>query len=749
MLLSPYRHRALQCCNRVPLPAVESHSPLISTLLPTSSPCPPAISHPLLPIQAALRSGGTLDALAVTRALKSSVDVFTGEQIHSFCISSGLESFVAVSNSLISFYSKYGSFSCAVKLFDEMPERDVISWNTILCGFASGHDALCFTQRMRRAGVPSDPVTVTTALSISGSLQDIDFVRQLHSIAFKSGFGYDEFVCNALITAYSRRACFSDASLVFDEMPVTSLVSWNALISGLSQEGNFGPEAIKMFVRMVSVEGMIPDHISLSSAITACAQEANFLLGRQIHGSAAKIGLVTHVSVSNVLMSMYYKYDEVDCATKVFIDMKDRNVISWTTMICIDSSSAVSLFNSMRMDGVQPNDVTFVVLANSVSPKHLIQEGEMIHGVCFKTRFSTEVTVSNTLITMYAKLSYMVGARKIFEEMENKEIVTWNSLVSGYAQNGLCEEALRMFSSATMHCEPNHYTFASVISAITSAQTIYLTYGQRCHCRILKLGLNTNEHVAGTLIDMYAKRGSIGESLMAFDETVKRSLISWTAIISAYAKHGSFEIVMKLFEEMLSSNVQPDHITFLAILTACCCSGMVSAGQKIFDMMVIEYKLEPWPEHYACMVDMLGKAGKLMEAEEFLEKIPNGPGVSALHSLLGACRIHGDIEMGKRAAMALMEKEPLESGPYVLMSNIYADAGEWENAARIRKRMRNRGVKKEVAFSWVDIRIADLLHMHKFSSDDNTHPLSEQIYRVTESLGLEMRLLEEEALLAA
>ncbi|XP_020595175.1 pentatricopeptide repeat-containing protein At4g32430, mitochondrial-like, partial [Phalaenopsis equestris] len=394
--------------------------------------------------------------------------------------------------------------------------------------------------------------------------------------------------------------------------------------------------------------------------------------------------------------------------------------------------------------GVQPNDVTLVVLANSVSPKHVLQEGEMIHGVCFKTRFFTNVYVSNTLITMYAKLSSMGAARKIFEEMEDKETVSWNSLISGYAQNGLCEEALRAFSSAILYCVPNHYTFASVISAVTSAQTIYLTYGQRCHCRILKLGLSTNEHVAGTLIDMYAKRGSIGESLMAFGETVNRSLISWTAIISAHAKHGSFEIVMKLFGEMLSSNLQPDHITFLAVLTACCCRGIVSVGQKVFDMMVNQFKLDPWPEHYACMVDMLGKAGKLMEAEEFLGKIPNGPGVSALQSLLGACRLHGDMEMGKRVADALMEMEPLESGAYVLMSNIYADAGEWENAASVRRWMRNRGVKKEVGFSWVDVRTGNSSHMHKFSSDDNTHPLTEEIYGVTESLGMEMRLLEQE-----
>lgn len=596
---------------------------------------------------------------------------------------------------------------------------------------------------MRRSGVPLDPVTFTTALSFSADLQDIDFVRQLHSLAFISGFNSDIFVCNAFITAYSRRNNFYDAKVVFDEMPIRDLVSWNALISGLTQEGSFGSVAIELFVRMLGIEGLRPDHISVSSAIIACSQNSDLCLGRQIHCSIAKVGLHAQSSVSNVLMSMYYKHDNPHCATQVFLDMKERDAISWTTMISIYSHSAVNLFNSMRMDGVQPNNVTFVALADAISPQHTLQQGEMIHGICFKVGLSNEINVSNTLITMYASLSYVQGSRKIFDEIDDKVIVTWNSLLSGYAQNGLCEEALGVFSSAIMHCEPNQYTFASVISAITAAQTVYLTFGRRCHCRILKLGLNINEYVAGALIDMYGKRGSIRESLMAFEETCNRSLISWTAIVSAHAKHGSYDIVMKLFEEMLDSGIWPDHITFLAVLTACCCRGMVTTGNRIFYMMIRRFKLQPWPEHYACMVDMLGKAGRLLEAEEFLRKIPYGPGVSALHSLLGACRLHGDMEMGKRAAKALMEKVPFQSGAYVLMSNIYADAGEWENAARVRRQMRDRGVKKEVAHSWVDVGIADSLHMHKFSSNDKTHPLSELIYRVAECLWLEMRLLED------
>ncbi|CAL9091768.1 unnamed protein product, partial [Musa textilis] len=509
--------------------------------------------------------------------------------------------------------------------------------------------ALEFAALMRRAGVPSDPVTFTMVLAFSADLQDLESGQQLHCLVLKSGFDSDIFVGNALITAYSRAACADEAKRVFDEMAVRDLVSWNS------------------------------------------------------------------------------------------------DVIAWTTMISIEPENAIPLFNGMRQDGVQPNDVTFVALIFAVSDEHLMRDGQMVHGVCFKTGIAAEVNVSNSLITMYAKLKSMEEARRVFDGMHRRETVSWNALLSGFAQNGLREEALEVFSSLIGHCKPNQYTFGSVLSAITAAQTVSLTYGQGCHGRIIRLGLNTDAYVSGALIDMYAKRGSIDEAQRAFDETVVKRLVGWTAIISAHAKHGNYEEVMSLFEGMKHTGVPPDHITFLAVLVACGCKGMVDEGRKAFDSMVQEHEMEPWAEHYACVVDMLGKAGRLDEAEEFLRLAPTPPGVSALQSLLGACRVHGNADMGSRVAEALMELEPGESGAYVLMSNIYADMGDWENVAKMRRGMRQRGVRKEVGFSWVDAGIRDdSIHMHKFSSGDRTHPWAEEIHSMARSLGSEMKARDED-----
>ncbi|OAY83727.1 pentatricopeptide repeat-containing protein At4g32430, mitochondrial-like [Ananas comosus] len=693
-----------------------------------------------------LRSGDpSAAAVAAARQVSAaSAAADSPRRLHALLVASGLaSSSTLVSNALINAYAKSGSLPLALALLAAAPRRDVASWNTALSGFTNGADALRFARRMARAGVRFDAVTFITALTFAADIRDTVFGLQLHSLALRSGFGADTFVGNAMITAYSRGGLLDDARRVFDEMLMRDLVSWNALICGYNQEGDSGFEAIRVFRRLVRESELRPDRISVASVIPACGLEGLIGFGSQIHCLAAQLGLEANVSVSNVLMSMYYKCGATDRARRVFENMVERDVISWTTMISMDSENAISLFTNMRLNGVRPNDVTFVALIFAVSTDWALKEGQMIHGIAFKTGISAEVNVSNSLITMYATLKCTEDSRKVFDGMLDREVVTWNALISGYAQNEQCEEALDTFSSLILHLKPNQYTFGSILSAITVAQTVSLTYGRMCHCYVIKLGLTTDEYVSGALIDMYAKRGSIDESQKAFDETINRSLIGWTAIISAHAKHGNYNEVMNLFEEMITSGINPDEVVVLAVLTACGCKGMVDMGRKIFDSMIIKRKVEPWPEHYACMVDMLGRAGRLLEAEELIKQMPEGPKVSALQSLLGACRVHGNVEIARRVAELLMGTEPSESGAYVLMSNIYAEKGEWENVAKIRKGMRERGVKKEVGFSWVDAGgTSDSLQLYKFSSDDMTHPMAEEIYRVADSLGFEMKLLE-------
>ncbi|KAK3210889.1 hypothetical protein Dsin_015595 [Dipteronia sinensis] len=683
----------------------------------------------------------SINDVTIAIALKAcSGDQKPGCQIHGFAITSGFISHITVTNSLMNLYCKFGQINRALSIFNNLNDPDIVSWNTILSGFQKSKDALSFALNMNSYGIIFDSVTYTTILAFCLDREGFLFGLQLHSLNVKFGLDSEVFVGNALITLYSRLERMVEARRVFDEMPNKDLVSWNAILSGYTQTGNYGVEAISAFIEMVRV-GIRLDHVSFTSAISACGHERNLELGRQIHGLSTKTGYGTHVSVGNVLMSTYSKCEVNEDAKLVFDRIKRRNVVSWTTIISINEKDAVSLFNDMRLDGVYPNDVTFIGLIHAISTGKLVEEGKMIHGFCLKTSFVSELNVCNSLITMYAKLESMHDSRRIFEELNYREIISWNALISGYAQNGLFQAALLTFLSTIMESKPNQYTFGSILSAIGAAEDISLKHGQWCHSLIIKLGLNTDPVVSGALLDMYAKRGSIYESQRVFSETTKRSQFAWTAIISAYARHGDYESVMNWFKEMEKEGVRPDSITFLSLLAACGRTGMVDTGCQLFESMVKDHHIEPFTEHYSCMVDMLGRTGRLKEAEELVGSIPGGPGLSVLQSLLGACKIHRNVEMGKRIANALMEMEPTESGSYVLMSNLYAEKGDWENVAKVRKGMRVKGVKKEVGFSWVDV--GDMDGLHGFSSSDKSHPECEEIWRIAECLGLEMKFQRE------
>ncbi|KAL6896906.1 hypothetical protein ACP4OV_007478 [Aristida adscensionis] len=665
--------------------------------------------------------------------------------LHGLAVASGLDAFAAVTNVLAARYARArGSFPSAAWVFATARARDAASYNTILSVIPDPGEALAFAARMLRSGdVRPDGVTFTVALSLAAGRGEGGLVRQLHALASRAGLAADVFVGNALVTAYSRGGSLGAARKVFDEMPARDLVSWNALVCGLAQDGDRPEEVIRVFLRMVKDGDVRPNRISVCSVIPACAGEGKLELGRQVHGFATKLGVEGHVSIGNVLVAMYYKCGTPGCARKLFEFMEERDVISWTTVISMDGRDTIALFNGMRRDGVAPNEVTFVALLSALPEDCPAREGQMIHAVCLKTGVSDKEAACNSLITMYAKLRRTDDARVVFNLMPHREIIAWNALISGYAQNARCEDALEVFLSMTKRMKPNETTFASVLSAVTAVETVAMACGQMYHGQTLKLGLGASEYVSGALIDMYAKRGSLEESRKAFCETARRSLIAWTAIISAHTRHGDYDAVVSLFNDMVRSGVAPDGVVLLSVLTACRYSGFVSLGRDIFDSIAAERGAELWPEHYACVVDMLGRAGRLEEAEELMLRMPSGPSVSALQSLLGACRIHGDADVGERVAAVLTETEPTESGAYVLLSNIYAEKGHWAGVARVRRLMRERGVKKEIGFSWVDAGGGgDSLHLHKFSSDDTTHPLTEEIYRVVEGLGWEMKFLK-------
>ncbi|KAL9689122.1 hypothetical protein QQ045_033554 [Rhodiola kirilowii] len=692
-----------------------------------------------------LQLGCCVDEIAVSRALKGCCgNPKLGYQIHAYAIASGLDSFVTVCNSLMNMYFKSGNFDAGMFIFDGMRCPDIVSWNTVLSGSQDSMSALHLAMRMNEFGLVFDAVTCTTVLSFCSMSEEFMFGLQAHCLITKCGLDSDVFVGNALMSFYFKWRWLEDGKRVFDEIPNKDLVSWNAVISGYAQDGNHGNKAIGSFLEMAR-EGMKLDHVSFTGAVSACGHEVKLESGKQIHGLALKRGYGTHVSVCNVLISMYSKCEIVDDAKLVFEKMHERNVVSWTTMISIDEDAAMSLYKDMLTDGVSPNDVTYIGLIHSISNRNMVKEGLMVHGHCTKAGFLSELNVCNSFVSMYAKFESMGDTLKVFDEISYREIETWNALISGYAQNGMSKESVEAFYSAVENLRPTQYTFGSVLNAIADAEAISLQHGQQCHSYIIKVGFNTDPIVSGALVDMYAKRGNISESEKVFHELSQRSQFSYTAIISAHASHGDLNSVMFLFKQMDREGLRPDSITFLSLLAVCGRLGMVDMGHKIYHMMVHDHKIQPSPEHYSCLVDMLGRAGRLTEAEEFIAQIPGGPGLSVLQSLLGSCRTHKNVDMGKRIAELLIGMEPTQSGSYVLMSNLYAENGEWDNVAKVRSRMRQKGLRKEIGFSWVDVgNIDNSLYLHGFSSSDMSHPRSGDICDMANFLDLELKFSEKE-----
>lgn len=439
------------------------------------------------------------------------------------------------------------------------------------------------------------------------------------------------------------------------------------MISGHAQRGQ-SEEALKVFYQLLQA-GTKPDQFTCVSVISACANLADLKQNMQFHAYTIRAGFESYVSVGNALVTMYARCGSIEDAKHVFDKMAVQDVISWTT-----------------------------------------------------------------IITGYAKSGHIDLARHLFDSMSERNVVSWNSMIAAYVQHGSGEEALKLFGQ--MHqgnTNPDWITFACAVGA--SANLAALKQGKQIQSCIIKAGFESYVFVGNALITMYAKCGNIKDAWTLFDTMPEHDSVSWNSIITGYAEHGYGKVVLKLFKQMLQTGSNPDHITFISVLSACSHTGLVNEGRQYFNSMSQDYNLEPGIEHYACMIDLLGRAGLLNEAEDYINSMPYEPNVGIWGALLNACRIHGNLELAIRAAGHLFELEIYDSGLYVLLSNIYATAGRWEDVAKIRKMMKDRRIKKNPGCSWMEVRNI----VHSFTVNDSSHPQIKEIHSTLEALSRQMK----------
>ncbi|KAE9586551.1 hypothetical protein Lal_00044710 [Lupinus albus] len=640
------------------------------------------------------------------------------------------------SNIMIMGYIKSGNLSTARDLFDSMIERTAVTWTMLIGGYAKNNqfrEALGLFADMFRHGIAPDYITLATLLSGFSEFDSVNEVTQVHAHVVKLGYDSTVMVCNSLLDSYCKIRCLGLACHLFKHMPEKDPVTFNALLTGYSKEG-LNREAINLFFKMQDL-GFRPTDFTFAAVLCAGIQLDDIEFGQQVHGFVVKTNFVWNVFVANALLDFYSKHDHVAEVRKLFYEMPELDGISYNVLITCYAwneklRESIDLFRELQFTGFDRRQFPFSTLLSIASNALNLEMGRQIHSQAVVTTAISEILVGNSLVDMYAKCDRFGEANRIFANLTHQSSVPWTALISAYVQKGLHEEGVKLFieMQRAKICADSS-TYASILRA--SASLASITLGKLIHSHIIRSGYISNVFSGSALLDMYAKCGSIKNALQMFQEMPVRNLVSWNALISAYAQNGDGDLSLRSFEQMVHSGLEPNSVSFLSILCACSHCGLVEEGLQYFNSMNETYKLVPKREHYASIVDMLCRNGRFEEAEKLMVHMPFDPDEIMWSSILNSCRIHKNQELAKKAAEQLFNMKALrDAAPYVSMSNIYAAAGEWDNVGKVKKAMRDRGVKKVPAYSWVEIKHKT----HVFSANDKSHPQMTEIMRKLDEL---------------
>ncbi|WRX12782.1 Pentatricopeptide repeat - like 10 [Theobroma cacao] len=479
----------------------------------------------------------------------------------------------------------------------------------------------------------------------------------------------------------------------------------------------------------------------LHTVLQLCARNRAAIPGKACHALTIHFGLQADTIASNILINMYSKSGLLSCARKVFDEMPARSLVSWNTLIGSyaqrgQAQEALTLFMFMQKGGNPFSEFTISSVLCACVANCAVFECKQLHGFAIKTAIDSNMFVGTALVDVYAKSGLVKDASWVFESMQERSVVTWSCMMVGYVQNELFEEALLLFHRAQiMELEHDQFMFSSIICACAGLAA--LIEGKQVHAIISKTGFGSNIFVASSLIDMYAKCGSVEEAYTVFTGIEEKSVVSWNTMISGFAKHARALEAMISFEKMQQVGLYPNEVTYISLFFACSHMGLVDEAKRYFDLMIREQNVSANVIHYSCMVDILGRAGKISEAYDVIERMPFDATASMWGSLLACCRFHGNLKLAEVAAKHLFEMEPDNAGNHILLSNIYAANKKWEEVARARKFLKESMVKKERGKSWIAIRDK----IHKFMVGEINHPRIAEIYSKLDNLMEEMKIL--------
>ncbi|CAL9166556.1 unnamed protein product [Musa hybrid cultivar] len=507
----------------------------------------------------------------------------------------------------------------------------------------------------------------------------------------------------------------------------------------LRSQSRFGFEASNKGV-VVCEDGAIRV-LELQEILQLCARKQLTREGKCCHGLAVQAGLLADTLTCNILINFYSKCGRVDFARRLFDGMPERSPVTWNTMIAThtqhgEDMEALHLFLQMRREGSLLSEFTLSSVLCACAARCAVTESQQLHALALKTAADSNVFVGTAVLDVYAKCKMIRDARLVFDAMPEKSSVSWSSMVAGYVQNDLYEEAVWFFHHAhKMGVELTQFTLSAALSACASIAAS--TEGKQLHSVAIRAGFAANLFVATSLIDVYSKCGCIREAYLVFCNVEDENIVLWNAMITGFSKHARPHEAMMLFEKMRQRGLQPNEVSYVSVLSACSHVGLVEEGRGYFDLLSRDAAVRPNVLHYSCMVDVLGRAGRIDEAWELIRSMPFRASASMWGSMLNSCRVHGNVELAKIAAQHLFELEPDNAGNHVLLSNIYAASKQWGEVAVARKFLKDSGARKEIGKSWIDVRGK----VHSFVVGENKHPRINEIYAKLEDLRREMNRL--------
>ncbi|CAN1174351.1 Pentatricopeptide repeat-containing protein At1g11290, chloroplastic [Linum perenne] len=635
----------------------------------------------------------------------------------------------------VSLFCSYGCLAEAARVFEPIDHKVDPFYHTMLKGYinhSSMDTAFSFFTRMRHDGVVPVVYNFAYLLKLCGDNLDLKRGKEIHGLLITSGFSWNLFATTGVVHLYAKCRQVDSAHKMFERMPERDLVSWNTIVSGYAQNG-VARVALELIPKMFE-GGQRPDSITIVSVLPAAADFGSLKIGKSIHGYAIRAGFDGLVNVSTAFVDMYSKCKDVGTARVIFEGMKRRNVVSWNAMIDGyvengNAEEAMVIFQKMMVEGIQPTNVTVMQASHACADLGDLERGKFVHKLVDELKLGSDVSVMNSLISMYSKCKRIDLASDVFEKLQNRTTVSWNAMILGYAQNGCVNEALNLFCEMqSRNIKTDSFTMVSVIPAL--AELSIPRQAKWIHGLVVRRFLDKNVYVMTALVDMYAKCGAIHTARRLFDMMDTRHVITWNAMIDGYGVHGHGRAAVELFTDMQKGDIKPNHITFLCILSACSHSGLVDDGKRFFESMKRDYVLEPAMDHYGAMVDLLGRAGRLKEAWDFINKMPVDPEIQVYGAMLGACKIHKNVNFAEKAAEKLFKLNPEEGGYHVLLANIYATSSMWKEVAEVRALMQKKGLQKTPGCSLVELRN----EVHSFYSGSTEHPQSKEIYAYLKKL---------------